>query len=142
MSRGHGLARQWGMTPAADLFRAAPELIQSWTGTAQAVAASLEPSLVHLVETRASQINGCANCINLHTKAARAAGEGETRSFLLAAWREAPVFTPRDRAALRWTDALTRRSEGATLEEARTGLEAPFTLPGQLKLTLMVNVIN
>ena len=130
------------MTTAADLFRAAPDLMQSWTGTSQAVAASLETSLVHLVETRASQINGCANCINLHTTAALEAGESAKRLFLLSAWREAPCFTPRERAALRWTDALTRLSEGPALHDARTELEAHFTLPEQLKLTLMVNVIN
>ena len=69
---------------------------------------SLEPSLVELVKIRASQINGCANCLNMHTAEARAKGETEQRIYLLSAWREAPCYTERERAALAWTDALTR----------------------------------
>jgi AhpD family alkylhydroperoxidase len=87
-----------------------PELMKKWTATSLAIASSLEPTLVRLVEIRASQINGCANCLNMHTAEARAKGETEQRIYLLSAWREAPCYTNRERAALGWTEALTRLS--------------------------------
>jgi len=125
-----------------ELFAAAPELVKKWTATSVAIASSLDPTLVRLVEIRASQINGCANCINMHTHEARAKGETEQRIYLLSAWREAPCYTDRERAALGWTDALTRLSEGHALESAREALEAQFTNEEQVKLTLMINIIN
>lgn len=106
------------------------------------VAASLEPDLIELVKIRASQINGCANCINMHTAEARAKGETEQRIYLLSAWREAPCYTDRERAALGWTDALTRLSEGHAHEKAHGALQAHFSEEEQVKLTLMINVIN
>ena len=127
---------------ANELFAAAPDLMKKWTAASLAVASSLEPALMHLVEIRASQINGCANCINMHAQDARAKGETEQRVYLLSAWREAPCYTDRERAALGWTEALTRLSEGHRLEGARESLEAQFTKEEQIKLTLMINVIN
>jgi AhpD family alkylhydroperoxidase len=129
------------MTPN-ELFAAAPELMKKWTAASLAVASSLDPTLVHLVEIRASQINGCANCLNMHTAAAREKGETEQRIYLLSAWREAPCYTDRERAALGWTDALTRLSEGHELETAREALWTAFTKEEQVKLTLMINIIN
>jgi AhpD family alkylhydroperoxidase len=82
----------------------------------------LEPSLQELVKTRASQINGCAFCLDMHTMDARAAGETEQRLYTLSAWRETPFFTARERAALAWTEAVTQISGGvseAVYEEAR-----------------------
>jgi len=125
-----------------DLFAVAPEPMKKWTSASLAIASSLEPELVRLVEIRASQINGCANCINMHAAEARENGETEQRIYLLSAWREAPCYTSRERAALRWTDALTRLSEGHTLEGAREALRAEFTDEEQVKLTLIINVIN
>jgi len=130
------------MTAKLNPFTAAPSLMKSWMSTSVAVASSLEPSLVALVKIRASQINACANCINLHTTEARAAGETEQRLYLLAAWREANCYTDRERAALGWTEALTRLSEGHMQEEAYEALRAHFTEEEQVKLTLMINVIN
>jgi AhpD family alkylhydroperoxidase len=127
---------------AIDLYAAAPELMKKWTATSQAIAASLEPTLAGLVEIRASQINGCANCLNMHTMEARAKGETEQRIYLLSAWREAPCYTDRERAALGWTEALTRLSEGRELESAREALWNHFSAEEQVKLTLMVNIIN
>ena len=127
---------------ANELFAAAPDLMKKWTATSVAVASSLEPNLIHLVEIRASQINGCANCLNMHTAAAREKGETEQRIYLLSAWHEAPCYTDRERAALGWTEALTRISEGHRLEAAREALKAHFTEAEQVKLTLMINVIN
>jgi AhpD family alkylhydroperoxidase len=129
------------MTPN-ELFAAAPELMKKWTATSLAVAGSLEPTLIRLVEIRASQINGCANCINMHAAEAREKGETEQRIYLLSAWREAPCYSDRERAALGWTDALTRLSEGHALDGAREALEAQFSKEEQVKLTLMINVIN
>lgn len=105
------------------------------------IAASLEPSLIELVDIRASQING-ANCINMHTVEARANAETEQRIYLLSAWREAPCYTDRERAALGWTEALTRLSEGHTHSMAYEALKAQFTEEEQVKLPLMINVIN
>ncbi|KRD53246.1 carboxymuconolactone decarboxylase family protein [Ensifer sp. ENS10] len=130
------------MTAKIDLFAAAPQLMKNWMGTSVAVAASLDPTIIELVKIRASQINGCANCINMHTQEARAKGETEQRIYLLAAWREAPCYSDRERAALGWTEALTRLSEGHTHEQAYEALKDHFTEEEQVKLTLMINVIN
>lgn len=130
------------MTAKLDPLAAAPELMKNWLRTSIAVASSLEPTLAELVEIRASQINGCANCINLHTAQAREKGETEQRIYLLSAWREAPCYTDRERAALGWTEALTRMSEGHTHERAYEDLEAQFTEEERVKLTLMINIIN
>jgi AhpD family alkylhydroperoxidase len=116
--------------------------MKSWTSTSLAIASSLEPTLIGLVEIRASQINGCANCLNMHTADARAKGETEQRIYLLSAWREAPCYTDRERAALGWTEALTRLSEGHTHHSAYEALKAQFTEEEQVKLTLMINIIN
>jgi AhpD family alkylhydroperoxidase len=134
--------RRQMMTVVTDPFAAAPQLMKQWMGVSLAVQDSLEPSLIELVKIRASILNACANCINMHTAEARAKGETEQRIYLLAAWHEAPVYTPRERAALAWTDALTRLSEGHTQQGAKDGLEAHFTAEEQVKLTLMINIIN
>lgn len=130
------------MTKVTDPFAAAPQLMKQWMGLSLVVQDSLEPSLVELVKIRASILNGCANCINMHTTEARAKGETEQRIYLLAAWHSAPVYTDRERAALAWTDALTRLSEGHTRQAERDALEAHFTPEEQVKLTLMINIIN
>ena len=130
------------MTAKLNPFTAAPDLMKLWMSTSTAVAASLEPSLIELVKIRSSQINGCANCINMHTVEARAKGETEQRIYLLSAWREAPCYTDRERAALGWTEALTTLSQGHTHEAAYEALKAHFTDEEQMKLTLMINVIN
>ncbi len=130
------------MTAKIDPFAVAPAQMKSWMNASFAVAASLDPILVHLVEIRASQINGCANCINMHAVDARSKGETEQRIYLLSAWPEAPCYSERERAALGWTDALTRLCEGHELKSARAALQAHFTEEEQIKLTLMINVIN
>lgn len=130
------------MTKVTDPFAASPQLMKQWMAVSLAAEKSLEKSLVELVKIRSSILNGCANCINMHTADARAAGEAEQRIYLLAAWRDAPVFTPRERAALAWTDALTCLSQGHTQEEARAALDAHFTAEEQMNLTVMINVIN
>lgn len=130
------------MTARLDPFAAAPSLMKSWFSISTAAASSLESSLIELVKIRASQINGCANCINMHTAEARAKGESEQRIYLLSAWREAPCYTDRERAALAWTETLTRLSEGHAHAAAYEALKAEFTEEEQVKLTLMINIIN
>jgi AhpD family alkylhydroperoxidase len=101
----------------------------------------LEERLLELVKIRASQINGCAYCIDMHTKDARAAGETEQRIYALSAWRETPFFTDRERAALTWTETVTHIGDGVTdaaYEEARR----QFTEKELVDLTWAVVAIN
>src|SRR5262245_9313821 len=130
------------MTAKLDVLAAAPSLMKNWMSTSLAVTASLEPTLTELVKIRASQLNGCANCINMHAAEARAKGETEQRIYLLSAWREAPCYSDRERAALAWTDALTQLAQGHTHAAAYEGLKAQFSEEEQVKLTLLINVIN
>ncbi|PTL84803.1 carboxymuconolactone decarboxylase family protein [Vitiosangium sp. GDMCC 1.1324] len=102
----------------------------------------LEPSLMELVKIRASQLNGCAICLHMHTQEARKQGETEERLYLLDAWRESPLYTERERAALGWTDALTLLAQTHAPDEAYQALKAQFTEEEQVKLTLLINVIN
>ncbi|MFO0994908.1 MAG: carboxymuconolactone decarboxylase family protein [Hyphomicrobiales bacterium] len=125
-----------------DLFAAAPDLMKKWSTAGLAINAALEPKLTHLVKIRASQINGCANCINMHAAQARAEGETEQRIYLLSAWREAPCYSARERAALAWTEALTRLSDGPLDPRERESLNAHFNREEQVKLTLLINIIN
>lgn len=132
------------MTPRLNIMTAAPELMKDYQAATTKVATIIDfdPKLSELVKLRASQINGCANCINLHMIVARENGETEQRICLLPAWREAPCYSDRERAALAWTDALTRLSEGDTHTAAYEGLKAHFTDEEQVKLTIIINVIN
>ena len=130
------------MTAKVDLFAAAPAPMKTWLNASQAIVAGFDAKLVKLVEIRASQLNGCANCLNMHTAEARAEGETEQRIYLLSAWREAPCYTDRERAALAWTDALTQLSQGHAHEAAYATLKAHFSEEDQVKLTLVINVIN
>lgn len=130
------------MTKVTDPFAASPHLMKQWMAVSMAAEKSLDKTLVELVKIRSSILNGCANCINMHTADARAHGETEQRIYLLAAWQDAPVYTPRERAALAWTDALTRLSQEHTQTEARDALDAHFTAEEQMNLTVMINIIN
>ena len=89
------------MTAKLDPLAAAPSLMKTWLGASLTIAGSLDPTLVHLVEIRASLLNGCANCINMHAADARAKGETEQRIYLLSAWREAPCYSERERDGAR-----------------------------------------
>jgi AhpD family alkylhydroperoxidase len=129
------------MTAKINPFAAAPQPMKRWIEASMAIAKDLDPVLAHLVEIRASQLNGCANCLNMHTAEARAGGETEQRIYLLSAWREAPCYSDRERAALAWTDALTMLAADR-LEGAREELQSHFSEEEQVKLTLMINVIN
>lgn len=122
---------------------ASPEAFKAMLHTEQQVHRSgLEESLLELVKTRASQINGCAWCLDMHTKDARARGETEQRLYLLSAWREAPCYSPRERAALAWTEAVTQIAthevSDAVYAEART----QFDEKALVDLTLAIIAIN
>ena len=105
-------------------------------------ACGLEANLLEIVKVRASQVNGCAFCIQMHTRDARKLGETEDRLHLLAAWREAPLYTPRERAALAWTEALTLLTEGHAPDGVYADLRAQFSEEEIGKLTLAIGVIN
>lgn len=130
------------MTAKLNPVAAAPDLMRNWFDTSIAINQSLDSTITELVKIRASQINGCANCINMHTVEAREKGETEQRIYLLSAWREAPCYTDRECAALGWAEALTRLSEGHTHEAAYDALEAHFTEEERVNLTLIINIIN
>ncbi|MGA8149478.1 MAG: carboxymuconolactone decarboxylase family protein [Terriglobales bacterium] len=102
----------------------------------------LEHSLLNLVYLRASQINGCAFCIDMHSKEARALGESEQRLYALDAWRETPFFTERERAALAWTEAITRVAEDHVPDEVYERGKKHFTEAELVNLTLAVAQIN
>jgi AhpD family alkylhydroperoxidase len=105
-------------------------------------ASKLEPSLVELVKVRASQINGCAYCIDIHTKDARSEGETEQRLYALTAWRETPFFTARERAALAWTEALTLITEGHVPDDIYELAKRCFSDEELANLTLAVITIK
>jgi AhpD family alkylhydroperoxidase len=131
------------MTPRLNPFAAAPALMQSWLDFGKVVLQSgLEESLMDLVEIRASQINGCAVCLYMHTANARKHGEREERIYLLDAWRESPLYSERERAALAWTEALTLLPGTRAPDDAYRALQAQFTEAEQVALTLLIVVIN
>ena len=102
----------------------------------------LEHSLLRLVEIRASQINGCAYCLDMHTKDARGAGETEQRIYTLDAWRETPFFTDRERAALEWTEAVTLVAETRVPDAVFEQVRQQFSEEELVELTFAVIVIN
>jgi AhpD family alkylhydroperoxidase len=103
---------------------------------------SLEKSLLELVRTRASQINGCAYCLDMHTKDARAAGETEQRLYALSTWRETPFFTDRERAALEWTEAVTQISSNHVSDALYERVRQYFGDKELVDLTMAVIAIN
>ncbi|MEI2692230.1 MAG: carboxymuconolactone decarboxylase family protein [Anaerolineae bacterium] len=102
----------------------------------------LEGSLLELVKTRASQINHCAWCLDMHTKDARAAGESEQRLYLLPAWREAPFYSQRERAALAWTEAVTLVAQDEFSDELYAEMRRHFSEKELVDLTLAIVAIN
>jgi AhpD family alkylhydroperoxidase len=102
----------------------------------------LEHSLIELVKMRASQINGCAFCLHMHSKDARAAGETEERLYLLNGWRESSLYTPRERAALAWTEALTLLAQTGAPDADYEGLFPHFDETEAVNLTLLITTIN
>ena len=126
-----------------DFYKASPDTMKHLFGCQKVYDASgLEPRLLHLVQQRASQINGCAFCIHMHTTDLRKHGEIEMRLYMLNAWRESPLYSNRERAALAWTEALTRLSETGAPDAEYEDLKAEFTEAEQVNLTLAIGAIN
>ena len=105
-------------------------------------ACGLEAALLHLVKLRASQINGCAYCLDMHWKDLRVAGEGEQRLYSLDAWRECPYYSARERAALAWTEAVTRIADGQTPDAVYEEVRPHFSDKELADLTLAIAAIN
>ncbi|HTS29935.1 MAG TPA: carboxymuconolactone decarboxylase family protein [Bryobacteraceae bacterium] len=131
------------MQSRLEIRKVAPEAYRAMAGLQAYVNHSgLEPGLLQLVEVRASQINGCAYCIDMHTKDARANGESEQRLYALSAWRETPFFTGRERAALVWTEALTSIRETHAPDQVYEEVRQQFTEKELVELTMAIVAIN
>lgn len=126
-----------------DYLKVHPAAREAMLGLEKAVhTGPLEPLLLELVKIRASQLNGCAHCLEMHTKDARALGESDDRMHLVAAWAEAPVFSARERAALRWCESLTLLPQTGADDATYEQVAAVFTPEEIVALTLAVVAIN
>lgn len=135
--------KSFQMKKRLDYGTVAPEALKGMLELEKYVANSgLEKSLYELVKFRASQINGCAYCMDMHTKDARKEGETEQRLYTLSAWRETPFFTERERAALEWTEALTLISEDEISDELYELVAEQFNEKEHLALTMAIVAIN
>ena len=124
-------------------YTAAPAAMQAVEGVeAYIQGCGLEKSLIELVKMRASQINGCAFCLDMHSNDARKDGETEQRLYLLNAWEESPLYSPRERAALAWTEAVTRIAETHAPDAAYEEVRRHFSEAETVNLTTLVGLIN
>ena len=132
------------MTPRiAAPFKVAPEAYKAMAALEAAIKASgLEHSLIELVKMRSSQINGCAFCIHMHSTDARKAGETEMRLYMLNAWRESTFYTPRERAALAWTESLTLVAATGAPDSDYDLVKAEFSEAEQVNLTMLIGASN
>jgi AhpD family alkylhydroperoxidase len=131
------------MKARIDHAKVSPKAVQAMFPLVQYVKGSgLDHRLLELVKMRTSQLNGCAYCIDMHAKDARAAGETEQRLYLLDAWREAPLYTDRERAALEWTEAVTLVADGHVPDELYARAREHFSEEELVNLTLAVITTN
>jgi AhpD family alkylhydroperoxidase len=131
------------MQPRIDPAAVMPEVMQAMGGLHAYIQRSgLEPRLIALVKIRASQINGCAFCIDMHTRDARADGETEERLYLLDAWQEAPLYSDRERAALAWTEAVTLVAQTHVPDSVYEDARRQFDEAELVRLTVLVGAIN
>jgi len=131
------------MTSRIEYWRVAPEALRAIKGLDRYVHdCGLEHSLLELVKIRASQMNGCAYCLDMHTKDARAAGETEQRLYVSSAWREAPFYTERERSALEWTEVVTDIGRHGVDEDVYQRTREHFTENELVDLTMAVVTIN
>jgi AhpD family alkylhydroperoxidase len=131
------------MTPRLDYLRVAPDAIRPQQAMEVSVRrSSIERPLLELVKLRASYMNGCAYCVDMHTKDARAAGETEQRLYTIPVWRETPFFTPRERAALAWTEAVTDVGRTGVPDDVWDAVREHFSETEIVDLTMAVIVIN
>ena len=126
-----------------NFFKAAPEAYKAMSGLETYLrGCGLEEGLLHLVKMRASQMNGCAFCLDMHSKDLRALGETEQRLYTLPAWRECPWFTERERAALAWTEALTLVTEGHVPDSVYEEARQHFNEKELTDLSIAITTIN
>jgi AhpD family alkylhydroperoxidase len=131
------------MEPRIDYLKSGRGVVEAMLGVEKYLRQSgLEESLLNLIRMRASQINGCAYCLDMHWKDARALGEKEQRLYGLDAWEESPYYTDRERAALAWTEALTNVREGHVADEVYERVRAHFTEKELADLSLAITSIN
>lgn len=125
-----------------DVYKLQPALLKSLISLGDAAASELEPSLIHLMKVRASQINGCAFCQHMHANEARKDGEQQHRLDVLPAWREVNIFSARERAALAWTEALTRLADQPASDACFTEVTAHFSEKEIVNLSAAIATIN
>jgi AhpD family alkylhydroperoxidase len=131
------------MEPRVEIQKVAPEAYRAMLEVSgYARRAGMDATLLELVKVRASQINGCAYCIDMHTKDARANGESEQRLYVLSAWREAPFYNERERAALEWTEALTRIAESHAPDSLYEEVRKHFSEAEIVTLSMAIVAIN
>lgn len=131
------------MNARLDYRKAAPDAFKAMLDLEAAVhRGGLERSLIELVKMRVSQINGCGHCLDMHSKEARAAGETEQRLYLLSVWREAPIYSARERAALGWAEAVTLISETEVHDKLYAEALEQFGEKGLVELNLAIIAIN
>ncbi|MDX8497682.1 carboxymuconolactone decarboxylase family protein [Mesorhizobium sp. VK4C] len=131
------------MKQRLQFFAKAPEIMKAVMALNKAVEeCGLEASLMHLVKLRASQINGCSYCVEMHSREARRDGETETRLYLVAAWKESPLFSERERAALAWTETVTNISDNGVPDDLYASALEHFSEEELVKLTVAVGMIN
>jgi len=131
------------MTQRINYMQQSPELFKKYLDFSMALkASSVDEGLAHLVDLRASQLNGCAFCVDMHTKQARMGGERELRLHHVVIWRESPLFSPRERAALTWTEALTQLSPHGISDEIYAEVREQFSEKELADLTFLVMAIN
>jgi AhpD family alkylhydroperoxidase len=120
-----------------------PELFKKLADFSTAIRkGSIDASIIHLVDIRASQLNGCSFCLDMHVKEAKIHGERELRLYHVATWHESPLFEPRERAALAWTEALTRLPEGGVPDDLYERVRSQFSEKELADLTFAVMAIN
>ncbi|SRR5690606_14633976 len=132
------------MQPRLNFYQAAPEIIAAVRTLNQAVeTCGLEKSLLHLIKLRASQINGCSYCVDMHSREALEDGDRLQRVLLVSAWKESPLFSERERAALAWTEKLTKLSEtGMVEDEDYEAAREHFSEEELVKLSVAIGMIN
>lgn len=131
------------MQPRFNFFKAAPDAYKAVSALEDYVQASgLEKRLIHLIKLRASIINGCAYCVDMHTKEARHSGLPEQWINLMAVWKESPVYDARERAVLGWVDAVTNLAQTGAPDDAYEALKAHFSEEEMTKITVAIGTIN
>lgn len=130
------------MTSRPNPFASRYDLVKPLIEFGNSAQEGIDTTLAELIKIRASQINGCGACLFMHTRDTRKNGETEERIYLLDAWRESPLFSDRERAALAWTEALTRMYPAGAPDEAYESLKAHFSEEEQIKITLLIGAIN